>query len=75
MRIGFSVVYLLVCMYAIAVNWRLLKAGLDKFLFILLAGLSFGLLLVYMLKISFAASPVNWMIQEVVPYIIRSLKG
>jgi len=59
MRNGFSFIFLLLYLFAIIVNWRQLKAGSDKFLFVGLAVIVFGLYMAYNLKIEAMFSPAT----------------
>lgn len=69
MLIGFSLVFVLFYIYAIVVNWRLLKYKSGQLLFIGLAGLSLGLFVVYILKIGFIRVPADWVVKVIDLYI------
>jgi hypothetical protein len=70
MRNGFSFIFLLISIYAFVVNWRLLKVGSDKIIFIVLAGLVLGMYVAYNYKINIILSPANRMVKMIDRYYL-----
>jgi hypothetical protein len=72
MRIGFILVILCILAFAIGRNWRLIKGGIDKIIFIGLTLLNIGIFLVYVQqkKLSF---PLHGMFNQFVHYTLAIL--